>query len=111
MKIERDKWYVLQNGQKVRCICIDRPDSTYPILCLRDNGNLTAHRADGSGAPAERSIVSEYTPPPPLAECWVNFYDDSGPHLAHPKEEQAKQEASSDAIRVAVHMREVRDEK
>ena len=45
--------------------------------------------------------------PRPL-ECWVNVYGDGAYHLAiHSTEYDAKKNAGSGTVRIAVHMREV----
>ena len=47
--------------------------------------------------------------PQPLMECWANLYL-TGYVAAHPSAEKAINNAGSNPARVAVHMREVRDE-
>ena len=47
--------------------------------------------------------------PDPLLELWVNAYEGGG-LAANPSKEVAIKRATMDAMRIAVHMREVRDE-
>lgn len=110
LKIERDKWYVLRRGNKVRCICTDYVGDR-PLLFQAEDGTSYLVRADGTSPYTNNDVVSEYTPPPPLVECWVNVYEDDGSRVAHRSAERAKEGAAKWATRVAVHMREVRDEK
>ena len=47
---EVGKTYLTRDGRKARCICTDRRDGTYPVVCLVDAGGLEVtenYTADG----------------------------------------------------------------
>jgi hypothetical protein len=47
MKIAIDKKYI-SNGQNIRLICIDRPNTTYPILGMFDDGSILSFDENGT---------------------------------------------------------------
>lgn len=64
---------------QVRILCVDRPDSIYPVLVMNSDGTLSFHTADGS------SYVSDLSDLVPLQEklpdLWLAMYEDGG--IAH----------------------------
>jgi hypothetical protein len=123
MEIIRDKWYVLRNGIKVRCICTDYVGDR-PLLLQAEDGTSYLVRADGTSPYTNNDVVSEYTPPPPLRECW----DVVATRLSGLEERLSTSPNEADGTRQLtfyrrpgiaskgstyrlVHMREVRDEK
>jgi hypothetical protein len=46
MKIEMNKKYI-SNGKNIRIICIDRPNTTYPILGMFDDGSILSFDENG----------------------------------------------------------------
>jgi hypothetical protein len=113
MKIERDKVYLTRNGDKVRILCIDAPGEQPIIGVDLSDGDAEKFNADGGYYPdgqfSGRDLNSEYTPPAPLLECWVNV-SPSGDYGAAWESESAAQESCRDTTCRTVHFREVRDD-
>lgn len=115
LKIERDKVYLTRAGKKLRILATDgayHKAPMYPVVAISERGYISRHTTEGRAylhAESTSDLVSEYVPPPPLAECWVNFYADAVG--AHPTEQMARDKAQPRAaLRIAVHMREVTKE-
>ena len=56
MQIERDKFYKLRDGRRVRVICIDRPIPRYEVTALSDQGGLYNFNAHGKNVTADESL-------------------------------------------------------
>ena len=106
MKIERDKWYVMRNGEKVRVVCVDAPGE-YPVVAVGSGDGVTTHTADGFGVVGVKEhphdLISERREP---ARVWVNMYRD-GSHTAYDHEAEAHGYAGPRATRIAVEFVEV----
>jgi hypothetical protein len=75
MKIERDKWYLMRNGDKARCVCIDA-DARHPIVLVDTNGDTIRLPASGARG-CYYDLVAEYIPPKKPEVRYVNIYEDS----------------------------------
>lgn len=80
MKIELNKTYLTRGGQKVRVICVDRPDGKYPVVALQGKSVVTYTSEGGFsvGGPVSRDLdlVEEYSPWADVAvdtPVWVRF--------------------------------------
>lgn len=118
MKIEMGKVYLTSNGEKVKVVCVDAPGKL-PIVGvdLADGDALTFTEKGGyydNGAPSGFDLVSEYAPPAPLLECWVNVWESGilGGNYVCAKDARwvAEQNGPHHYSHIAVHMREVRDD-
>lgn len=47
MKVSLNKKYKTIAGANVRVLCVDGPDSTYPVVVLHDSGRPEVYTADG----------------------------------------------------------------
>jgi hypothetical protein len=87
MKIERDKWYVMRNGEKRRVICVDAP-GTYPIIIIGEGRNSQGTRyADGKvyrNGEHAGDLVREHREPKVIYVNEYTTYD-----VAHRDEEMA----------------------
>lgn len=79
---EAGKTYLTRDGRKARCICTDRLNGTYPVVCLVDAGGLEAietYTADGrfyfGSAGSSYDLVSE-APRAVTVEVWVELTPD-----------------------------------
>lgn len=104
MNIERNKWYVLRNGEKVRVVCVDAPGK-FPVVVL-DAVGMSWHYTQG-GKPAsatkDHDIIREHREP---ARVWVNIYR-NGNHSAYDSAAEAHENHGAHATRIAVEFVEV----
>lgn len=105
MKWARDNYYVTRAGEKVRLICTDAGEA-WPLVFIGDGVGVVRHPPSGFRASSEFDIIGPWVEPVKPLEVWVNFYKDHSPS-AYASEGMAKCHALSDALRIAVHMREV----
>ena len=56
MLIERDKFYKMRDGRRVRIICVDRPIPRYEVTALSDQGGLYNFNIHGKNATADESL-------------------------------------------------------
>ena len=105
MNIERDKWYVMRNGEKVRVVCVDAPGE-YPVIGIDKDGALTftaTGHFEKEGVNHRFDLISEYREP---ARVWVNFYPDDA-HMAFDSAAAAHENHGAHATRIAVEFVEV----
>ena len=110
MKFEVGKTYKTKSGQSVRIICVDRKNTTRPLLGLIDQGNserFFAWAADGTfyGPLAPVHPMNLVHPP---REFWVNLYS-SGTSKPHLDKKSADNYAGSTRIE-CIKVREVRED-
>jgi hypothetical protein len=79
MAIDWTKPVQTRDGQKVRVLCTDGPDSQYPVIGLIDGGGLETWTIGGvyaaNVATSNLDIIN--TPDPPVTVTrWVNVYPD-----------------------------------
>jgi hypothetical protein len=59
--IDINKTYRYRNGEDARILCVDRPNSNYPVLALRESGIITIHDIHGAHAINHELDLIEYT--------------------------------------------------
>lgn len=107
MKIERDKWYVMRNGAKVRVVCVDAPGGS-PVIAVPVNGfGVLTYTASGhydDGQEHRYDLISEHREP---ARVWVNFGHTDHDDEVYRDQETARDMASDGHTRIAVEFVEV----
>lgn len=106
MKIERDKWYLRRDGEKMRVICTDAPGNCQ-VIAVGEHGSAFFYSSDGAHwlGISSCDLVSEDREPQRL---WVNFYEPKDAR-AHFSEAEARFSASyaGKAARISVEFVEV----
>ena len=93
----------VREGKSVEYLYEGNPGNHNPLQWDEKLGLVDCHGHFNMGGE-----YTFYLTPEPLAECWVNIYSDMSP-VYHPSEHKARANECG-ALRVAVHMREVREE-
>lgn len=105
----RDRYYTTRAGEKVRLICTDAPGE-YPLIILDEDGDPTSLTIGGSVYQScdedGRDITGPWVEPVKPLEVWLNYYDCTY-FSTWESEAKAREFASPDYLRIAVHMREV----
>ena len=75
MNISMDKKYTYTNGESARILCVDRPNTQFPVISMDKNGQTHYHTANGSNNWTLISLIEVWTPQDkePIW-CWDTNY-------------------------------------
>jgi hypothetical protein len=76
MKVEMGKKYT-SNGKKVRILCVDRPDSVYTVVAMREDGAVSHFKKDGTSINGKWDSYNLIEVWEPTVGEWCWFWDDN----------------------------------